>query len=159
MLVDLSACLVTGPCVGLLQAVDRDHAHRQRVRNHQIQNYMYGQKVEIPARCDNGEGSYLFQHEPTSDLSLAPSSTVVSFDDITIYRIGGGKISFIISRFFCPIFLFSPTSHAFYVRSGLYILSITHPRSRRVCGRYVFPGDKHSLTDTSPPSPVFHSAS
>jgi hypothetical protein len=57
---------------------------------------MYGQKVGIPDRCDNGEGSYLFQHEPTSDLSLAPSSTVVSFDDITIYRIGGGKGSFII---------------------------------------------------------------
>ena len=77
-----------------LQAVDRDHAHRQRVRNHQIQNYMYGQKIEIPDRCDKGEGSYLFQHEPTADLSLAPSSTVVSFDDITIYRIGGGKISY-----------------------------------------------------------------
>jgi len=52
---------------------------------------MYGQKVEIPDRCDNGEGSYLFQHEPTSNLSLAPSSTVISFDDITIYRIGGGE--------------------------------------------------------------------
>lgn len=52
---------------------------------------MYGQKIEIPNRCDNGEGSYLFQHEPTSDLSLAPSSAVVSFDDITIYRIGGGE--------------------------------------------------------------------
>lgn len=52
---------------------------------------MYGQKVGVPDGCDNGEGSYLFQHEPTSDLSLAPSSTVVSFDDITIYRIGGGE--------------------------------------------------------------------
>lgn len=57
---------------------------------------MYGQKIEIPDRCDNGEGSYLFQHEPTSDLSLAPSSTVVSFDEITIYRIGGGEGSSII---------------------------------------------------------------
>lgn len=76
------------------QAVDRDQAHRRRVRNHQIQNYMYGQKVEIPDGCDNGEGSYLFQHEPTSDLSFAPSSTVVSFDDITIYRIGGGESLF-----------------------------------------------------------------
>lgn len=53
---------------------------------------MYGKKVEIPHGCDNGEGSYLFQHEQTSDLSLAPSSTLVSFDDITIYRIGGGEI-------------------------------------------------------------------
>jgi hypothetical protein len=72
---------------------------------------MYGQKVEVPDRCDNGEGSYLFQHEPTSDLSLAPSSTVVSFDDITIYRIGGGKISSIISRLFCSSFFPPPTTH------------------------------------------------
>jgi len=67
--------------------------HRQRVRSYQIQNYMYGQKVEVPDGCDDGEGSYLFQHEPTSDLSLAPSSTVVSFDDITIYRIGGESMA------------------------------------------------------------------
>lgn len=74
---------------------------------------MYGQKVEIPDRCDNGEGSYLFQHEPTSDLSLAPSSAVVSFDDITIYRIGGGKISshhFMLSSVRS---LFAPTPHTF----------------------------------------------
>jgi len=97
--------------VGILQAADRDYTYRQRVRNHQIQNYMYGQKIKIPNRCDNGEGSYLFQHEPTSDLSLAPSSTVVSFGDITIYRIGGGKEFHAFFFFsFEPVF-FLPRTH------------------------------------------------
>ena len=95
---------------------------------------MYGQKVEIPDRCDNGEGSYLFQHEPTSDLSLAPSSTVVSFDDITIYRIGGGKESSIV---LCLVFF----SHVSRARISVGIVyranhvSIRVPRGLH--GRYV----------------------
>ncbi len=48
---------------------------------------MYGQKIdttpgEIPAST--------FAGEDFSDLALSPSSTVIGFDDLTIYRIGGG---------------------------------------------------------------------
>jgi len=37
---------------------------------------------------------YLFDHELTADLSLAPFSTVVSFDSIAIHSIGGGTVRY-----------------------------------------------------------------
>ena len=130
-------------CVDILQAVDRDYAYRQRVRNHQVQNYVYGQKVEIPDRCDNGEGSYLFQHEPTSDLSLAPSSTVVPFDDITIYRIGGGKKPLIVPYIFLPP-----------IRISVEVVHLVNHASP--CGPRGFCGSHHrsSFTPSSPSSGI-----
>ena len=91
---------------------------------------MYGQKVEIPDGCDNGEGSYLFQHEPTSDLSLAPSSAVVSFDDITIYRIGGGKILFMPFLFEASS---SPTSTHSYSAGIAHPINHTPPQLQGLC--------------------------
>jgi polyribonucleotide 5'-hydroxyl-kinase len=47
---------------------------------------MYGQVIEAPA----GISSATLGGETMTDLVLSPSSTVVSFDDLTIYRIGEG---------------------------------------------------------------------
>jgi len=69
--------------------VELDHAYRERVRNNQLHNYMYGQRVDLPPGCDSAEGHVLFRNEPNTDLTLSPSSSTVSFADITIYRIGG----------------------------------------------------------------------
>lgn len=48
---------------------------------------MYGQKLDPPP----GETSVTIGGEDFSDLTLSPSSTVIGFDDLTIYRIGGGN--------------------------------------------------------------------
>lgn len=69
--------------------VELDHAYHERIKNYQLHNYMYGQRIDVPPGCDSSEPNVLFQNEPTTDLTLSPSSTVVPFDDISIYRIGG----------------------------------------------------------------------
>jgi polyribonucleotide 5'-hydroxyl-kinase len=45
---------------------------------------MYGQVIEAPA----GISSATLGGETMTDLVLSPSSAVISFDDLTIYRIG-----------------------------------------------------------------------
>jgi len=48
---------------------------------------MYGQNIEAP----QGIPSPLIGGEALTDLILSPSSTVINFSDLTIYRIGEGR--------------------------------------------------------------------
>ncbi|KAI6127761.1 Pre-mRNA cleavage complex II protein Clp1-domain-containing protein [Pisolithus croceorrhizus] len=64
--------------------VDLDHNYRERVQSYQIHAYMYGQKIDPPP----GITSAIVAGEAAADLVLAPSSSIVKFGDITIYRIG-----------------------------------------------------------------------
>jgi polyribonucleotide 5'-hydroxyl-kinase len=70
--------------------VELDQAYRDRTHAQQLHAYMYGQKITPPpgvvAPSQGGE--------TIEDFTLAPSSTVISFGDLQIYRIGeGGRIS------------------------------------------------------------------
>jgi polyribonucleotide 5'-hydroxyl-kinase len=51
---------------------------------------MYGQIIEAPP----GISTATLGGESLTDLILSPSSTVVSFDDLSIYRIGEGTVSY-----------------------------------------------------------------
>ncbi|KAJ7744947.1 Pre-mRNA cleavage complex II protein Clp1-domain-containing protein [Mycena maculata] len=64
--------------------VELDHLYRERVHNYQLHTYMYGQIIPPPA----GISSASLGGETLSDLVLAPSSTVINFDDLSIFRIG-----------------------------------------------------------------------
>jgi len=64
--------------------VELDHSYRERVHNYQLRTYMYGQIIEAPP----GISSATLGGETMTDLVLSPSSMVISFDDLTIYRIG-----------------------------------------------------------------------
>jgi polyribonucleotide 5'-hydroxyl-kinase len=50
---------------------------------------MYGQIIQAPA----GISSATLGGEALTDLVLSPSSTVISFDDLSIFRIGAGVIT------------------------------------------------------------------
>lgn len=60
--------------------------YRERVRNYQLHTYMYGQVIPPPP----GISSASLGGETLSDLVLSPSSTVINFDDLSIFRIGAG---------------------------------------------------------------------
>ncbi|KIM79603.1 hypothetical protein PILCRDRAFT_73915 [Piloderma croceum F 1598] len=64
--------------------VELDHSYRERVHNYQLRTYMYGQVIEAPP----GISSATLGGETMTDLVLSPSSVVIGFDDLTIYRIG-----------------------------------------------------------------------
>jgi len=64
--------------------VELDHGYRERVHNYQLHTYMYGQIIEAPA----GISAATLGGEALTDLVLSPSSTVINFDDLSIYRIG-----------------------------------------------------------------------
>ncbi|PCH37779.1 hypothetical protein WOLCODRAFT_135845 [Wolfiporia cocos MD-104 SS10] len=68
--------------------VELDAGYRERIRRYQLHNYMYGRVLEPPSGL--AVNTYLQGGEQTPELSLnlAPQSTVVSFGDLTIYRIG-----------------------------------------------------------------------
>ncbi|KAG6860579.1 Cleavage polyadenylation factor subunit clp1 [Termitomyces sp. Mi166 len=67
--------------------VELDHSYRDRIHNHQLHAYMYGQILTPPS----GVTSAVAGGETLSELLLAPSSTVINFDDLTIFRVGAGK--------------------------------------------------------------------
>jgi hypothetical protein len=71
-----------------LQAVELDAAYRERIQARQLYAYMYGETIKPPP----GVTSYLLGRELATDLTLAPATATVSFDDITIYRIGEGPL-------------------------------------------------------------------
>lgn len=77
------------------QVVELDHLYRERVHNYQLHTYMYGQIIPPPA----GISSASLGGETLSDLVLSPSSTVINFDDLSIFRIGAGE------RFPAPVYL------------------------------------------------------
>jgi len=64
--------------------VELDHLYRERVHNYQLHTYFYGQIIPPPA----GISSASLGGETLSDLVLSPSSTVINFDDLSIFRIG-----------------------------------------------------------------------
>ncbi|KAL0574693.1 Cleavage polyadenylation factor subunit clp1 [Marasmius crinis-equi] len=69
--------------------VELDHGYRERVHDNQFHTYMYGEVITPPLGISGGtQGG-----EALADLTLAPSSTVVSFNDLTIYRIGAGTMA------------------------------------------------------------------
>ncbi|KAJ3712227.1 Pre-mRNA cleavage complex II protein Clp1-domain-containing protein [Lentinula raphanica] len=64
--------------------VELDYGYRDRVHRYQMHNYMYGEMIPPPPGIKNGtQGG-----ETLSDLVLTPSSNVINFSDLTIYRIG-----------------------------------------------------------------------
>ncbi|KAH7107704.1 Pre-mRNA cleavage complex II protein Clp1-domain-containing protein [Auriculariales sp. MPI-PUGE-AT-0066] len=67
--------------------VELDYAYRERILNQQLRAYMYGIQLEPPADIpvDKLGGDLIY------DLSLSPHSSVVSFGDISIYRVGGAE--------------------------------------------------------------------
>ena len=66
--------------------VELDHSYRERVHNYQLRTYMYGQIMEAPL----GISSATLGGETMTDLVLSPSSMIISFDDLSVYRIGEG---------------------------------------------------------------------
>jgi polyribonucleotide 5'-hydroxyl-kinase len=72
------------------QVVELDHSYRERVHKYQLHSYMYGHKIDPPP----GIASAIVGGEAVADLVLSPSSCVVKFEDLTIYRIGAGKQCF-----------------------------------------------------------------
>jgi polyribonucleotide 5'-hydroxyl-kinase len=68
------------------QVVELDHSYRERVRNYQLHTYMYGQKIDPPP----GITSAMVGGEADVDLILSPSSCIVKFGELTVYRIGAG---------------------------------------------------------------------
>ncbi|KAJ4487672.1 Pre-mRNA cleavage complex II protein Clp1-domain-containing protein [Lentinula aciculospora] len=64
--------------------VELDHSYRERVHKYQMHTYMYGEVIPSPSGIRGGtQGG-----ETLTDLILAPSSNVINFSDLTIYRIG-----------------------------------------------------------------------
>ncbi|KAF8919363.1 hypothetical protein CPB85DRAFT_1373536 [Mucidula mucida] len=70
----------------LTVVVELDMGYRERVQSHQLHTYMYGQVIKPPA----GISPSAVNNDTFSDIVLSPSSTVIGFDDLTIYRIGAG---------------------------------------------------------------------
>ncbi|KDQ60880.1 hypothetical protein JAAARDRAFT_31881 [Jaapia argillacea MUCL 33604] len=64
--------------------VELDHSYRDRVSTYQLHTYMYGIKLDPPPGITDGT----LGGEPMTDLTLAPSSLAVGFDDLSIFRIG-----------------------------------------------------------------------
>jgi len=64
--------------------VELDLSYRERIHNYQLHTYMYGQIIPAPP----GISSASLGGETLSDIVLSPSSTVISFDDLSIFRIG-----------------------------------------------------------------------
>ena len=73
--------------LAFFQVVELDHGYRERIYNYQLHNYMYGQVIQPPAGITNGT----LGGESLTDFVLSPSSTVINFGDLQIYRIGSGR--------------------------------------------------------------------
>ncbi|KAF8809060.1 hypothetical protein BYT27DRAFT_7095233 [Phlegmacium glaucopus] len=69
--------------------VEVDHSYRERIHNYQLHNYMYGQVIQPPTGITNGT----LGGESLSDFVLSPSSTVINFGDLQIYRIGSDTMA------------------------------------------------------------------
>lgn len=66
-----------------------DYSYRERVHNYEMHTYMYGQVIRPPPGITNGT----LGGENPSDLVLSPSSTVINFGDLQIYRVGSGAFA------------------------------------------------------------------
>jgi len=87
----------TSPSVNVVKipksggTVELDISYRERVQNHQIHGYMYGHNIPPPQgmKVSGGTG-FTLGGESFTDWSLAPSSAVIGFDELDIYRVGAG---------------------------------------------------------------------
>lgn len=66
--------------------VELDASYRHRVHTYQMHHYMYGPPLVPPPGVPYGTASA--GGETALDMHLAPSSSVIGFDELTIYRIG-----------------------------------------------------------------------
>lgn len=64
--------------------VELDRSYRERIHSYQLHTYMYGLYIEPPS----GVADATLGGEPITDLTLAPSSIQISFDDLSIFRVG-----------------------------------------------------------------------
>lgn len=73
--------------------VELEHSFRERIVAHQVHHYMYGTTLTAPGKRPGEEGSEAAGSAADANalVRLAPMSTSVGFDELTIYRIGGGK--------------------------------------------------------------------
>ncbi|KAL1744021.1 Pre-mRNA cleavage complex II protein Clp1-domain-containing protein [Schizophyllum fasciatum] len=69
--------------------VELDAAYRERVHKNQMHTYFYGHVLHPPPGVSNP----LLGGEAAADLVLSPSSTVIGFDDLSIYRIGAESMA------------------------------------------------------------------
>lgn len=71
--------------------VELDASYRDRVQGYQLKNYFFGSPLQLPEELANQPLSSLkLGGEAAMDLTLSPHSSVISFDDLHIYRIGQG---------------------------------------------------------------------
>ncbi|KAH8106888.1 Pre-mRNA cleavage complex II protein Clp1-domain-containing protein [Cristinia sonorae] len=73
--------------------VELDSLYRARVHKYQMHSYMYGERVNpplgLPSLADASPlTGYIIGGEQSTDLTLAPLSSVINFDDLSIWRIG-----------------------------------------------------------------------
>jgi len=70
--------------------VELDAAYRSRIHKYQMHSYMYGERLSPPPGFPSlaGPGYLIGGEQQSADLTLAPSSTVVNFSDLAIWRIG-----------------------------------------------------------------------
>ena len=75
--------------------VELDRLYRARVHRYQMHSYFYGERFNLPPGMPSMASAlaatgYLIAGEQPTDFTLAPSSSIVSFGDISIWRIGEG---------------------------------------------------------------------
>jgi polyribonucleotide 5'-hydroxyl-kinase len=71
--------------------VELDSAYRDRVQGYQLKNYFFGSPLQLPEELASQPlNSLNLGGEAAMDLTLSPHSSVISFDDLHIYRIGQG---------------------------------------------------------------------
>jgi polyribonucleotide 5'-hydroxyl-kinase len=75
-----------------LKVVDLDHTYKSRIQAYQQRAYFYGTPLYLPPGVT--ASSAALGGEALTDLTLSPYSSVVGFNDISIYRIGGGQSLF-----------------------------------------------------------------
>ncbi|KAI0053854.1 Clp1-domain-containing protein [Auriscalpium vulgare] len=67
--------------------VDLDPPYRHRIHNYQLHAYFYGHPINPPPGLPTSANATA-GGESAMETNLSPSSSVISFDDLTIYRIG-----------------------------------------------------------------------
>lgn len=72
--------------------MELEQSYRERVHGHQLRTYFYGTPLYIPPGMKESE---LGGEAATIDMVLAPHSSIISFDDLIIYRLGGGTVHLI----------------------------------------------------------------
>ncbi|KAF9564418.1 hypothetical protein CPC08DRAFT_705370 [Agrocybe pediades] len=69
--------------------VELDYSYREKVQQYALHGYMYGQVIKPPPGVTKG----IFGGEKLDELLLSPSSTVINFEDLQIFRIGSESMA------------------------------------------------------------------